>query len=89
VGSERYHVDVVIRTQIQLTEEQLEALQRLAAERGVSVAALAREGIEAVLRTAAGEDRWARALASVGRFRSDRGDVSERHDEYLVDAFSS
>lgn len=89
MGGECYHVDIVIRTQIQLTEEQLEALQRLAAERGVSVAALAREGIEAVLRTAAGEDRWARALAVVGRFRSDRGDVSERHDEYLVDAFSS
>jgi post-segregation antitoxin (ccd killing protein) len=89
VGSECNHVDIVIRTQIQLTGEQLEALQRLAAERGVSVAALAREGIEAVLRTAEGEDRWARALAVVGRFRSDRGDVSERHDEYLVDAFSS
>ena len=89
MGSECNHVDIVIRTQIQLTGEQLEALQRLAAERGVSVAALVREGIEAVLRTAAGEDRWSRALAVVGRFRSDRGDVSERHDEYLVDAFSS
>lgn len=79
----------MIRTQIQLTEEQLEALQRLSAERGVSVAALAREGIEHVLAAAKAADRRARALAAVGRFRSEDADVSEQHDRYLDDAFGA
>jgi hypothetical protein len=51
------------------------------------MAALIREAIE---RTYGGDDehaRWQRALESVGGFRSDRSDISERHDEALADAF--
>jgi hypothetical protein len=45
---------------------------------------------EAIDRTYGGPDeevRWQRALDSIGGFRSDRSDVSERHDEALADAY--
>lgn len=78
----------MVRTQIQLTKEQLAALKRLAAERGVSVAELVRQGVEAVLREASTEvaERRRRAIAAIGSFRSDKTDVSERHDDYFVEA---
>ena len=56
--------------------------------RGTSMAALIREAVDRVYGPDTGEDlRWRRALASVGGFRSDRSDISERHDEVLADAF--
>lgn len=51
------------------------------------MAALIREAVDRTYGPAAEQGRWQRALESVGGFRSDRSDVSERHDEALVDAF--
>ncbi len=39
----------MVRTQIQLTEEQAEALKRLAAQKNVSVAELIRQSVEALI----------------------------------------
>ncbi|HEX2765672.1 MAG TPA: CopG family transcriptional regulator [Candidatus Limnocylindria bacterium] len=75
------------RTQISLTDAQARHLRRLARKRGVSMAALIREAVDRTYGPAAEQGRWQRALESVGGFRSDRSDVSERHDEALVDAF--
>ncbi len=80
----------MIRTQIQIEEEQIEWLREEAQTRGVSVSQLIREGV-ALFR--AREERFPevkkkRALAAVGRFSSDVSDVSERHDDYLAEAFS-
>jgi predicted DNA-binding protein len=74
------------RTQILLTESQLRVLRAEAARRGVSMAALIREAIEAYL----GQKRDARhrALAVVGRFASGRCDVAEKHDEELEEAYA-
>jgi hypothetical protein len=80
----------VIRTQIQLSEEQHARLRALAAERGVSVAELVREGVERVLK---GSDRrqrlWDRLRDVLGthRDRDGAGDVSVRHDAYLAEAY--
>ncbi|MBW2066971.1 MAG: ribbon-helix-helix protein, CopG family [Deltaproteobacteria bacterium] len=78
----------MIRTQVQLEEEQIQWLKAKARERGVSVSQLIREGV-ALFR--AHEDRLPeekkkRAFAAIGRFSSDVHDVSERHDEYLAEA---
>jgi post-segregation antitoxin (ccd killing protein) len=81
----------VIRTQVQLTEEQARQLRRLAAERGVSVAQLIRESVEALLeRSAVSRDQELRrrAMAAAGRFRSGQGDIATRHDDYLVEAYA-
>jgi hypothetical protein len=78
----------MVRTQIQLTQEQAAALKRLAAERGVSMAALIRDAVEGVV--AEGTDRERRkqrALAAVGKFHDTSRDVAAEHDRYLEDAY--
>jgi hypothetical protein len=75
------------RTQISLTPGQARELRRLARARGTSMAALIREAVDRTYGGADEEARWRRALGSVGGFRSDRSDVSERHDDALADAF--
>lgn len=74
------------RTQISLTKGQARELRRLARVRGTSMAALIREAVDRTYGGADQEERWRRALESVGGFRSDRSDVSERHDDALADA---
>ncbi len=76
----------MIRTQIQLDEEKAEALKRLAAQRGVSVAALIRDGIDRVLADDERARLHERALEVAGKFRSGVSDLSENHDKYFVEA---
>jgi Ribbon-helix-helix protein, copG family len=83
----------MIRTQIQLTEEQAAKAKRLAAERGVSMAEVIRELIDREPDRDDRTERFARALAAVkrGGFR-DRGgktDVSLEHDRYLAEALEA
>lgn len=76
----------MIRTQIQLEEQQAEMLRRLAREKGVSLAELIRRAIdESLLRQGGGEARYRRALSAIGKGRSGLGDVSQKHDEYFVE----
>jgi hypothetical protein len=78
----------MVRTQIQLTEEQAAALKRIAAERRVSVAELVRKGVDEVIRASGGmswDERRRRALAVVGKYHGP-ADLSERHDDYFVES---
>lgn len=80
----------MIRTQIQLDEEQAAGAKRLATERGVSMAEVIRHALARELRERrGGDDRWARALAVAGKFRDIEGktDLSENHDEYLAQIY--
>ena len=80
----------MIRTQIQLTEEQAKKVKKIAAHRGVPMAEVIRDAIERVIRSNAGtipEERRKRALGIVGKFRSGKSDVSRKHDAYLTEAF--
>jgi hypothetical protein len=80
----------MVRMQIQFTDEQAQALKRAAAERKVSVAALAREAVDRLLietgDTTSDEARAA-ALAIMGKFESDRSDVARNHDRYLAEIY--
>lgn len=80
----------MVRTQVQFTEEQIEALRARAAREDVSVSELVRRAVEAWVAT---ETSWnekkRRALEIAGRFRSGQSDVSRRHDEHLAEAFGS
>jgi hypothetical protein len=81
----------VIRTQIQLTEQQARRLRSRAHERGVSLAEIIRRYVEKGLSEEA-PDRAAlydRAVRIVGRFRDRHGarDLSSKHDRYLGEAF--
>lgn len=77
----------MIRTQISLTEDQVKRLRRIAHARQVSIAALIREAVDSLTSTEDPELLKARALNVIGAFRSDGAPVSERHDEYLVEAY--
>lgn len=77
----------MVRTQIQLTEEQARALHRKASERETSVAQLIREAIDASLAAEDTADARQRALQAVGRYRSGRSDVGAEHDRYLAEDF--
>jgi metal-responsive CopG/Arc/MetJ family transcriptional regulator len=78
------------RTQIQLTDEQSQALKALAAERRISVAELIRQAAEDLLRqssTLSKAEMKQRALAAAGRFRSGQKDLSTRHDDHLAEIY--
>ena len=80
----------MVRTQIQLEEDQMQWLKRKALEKGISISQLIREGLS-VYRANEDrllEDKRKRAIAAVGRFKSKISDISEKHDEYLSEAFT-
>ena len=81
----------MVRTQVQLTEEQLEKLRHISAENGKSVAELVRLGVELYLHSQRRPDMReirARALRSAGRFASNPPhDVARNHDQYLAEAY--
>ena len=82
----------MVRTQIQLTEIQAERLRRLSATRGVSLAELIRQGVDAVLASDIqidGAERRRRALAAAGRHGSGKKDGSRKHDHHLAEAFGT
>lgn len=74
----------MIRTQVQFTEEQWNALRRLSAERGQSMAELVRQSVTHEISRASGLEPL---LAAAGKFSSGRCDVSARHDQYLAEDF--
>ena len=82
----------MVRTQVQLTEQQAEELKRIARTRRVSAAEVIREALDNLIRSDAGvgadvENRRRRALSAVGKFSSGKRDISKKHDKYLSEAF--
>jgi hypothetical protein len=81
----------MVRTQIQLTEEQAKALKKLASSQHLSVAKLIRQAVDSMIRSNVvvdAKERRKRALDAAGRFRSGLRDLSTEHNKYLEEAFS-
>lgn len=82
----------MVRTQVQLTDEQARLLRGVARRRGVSLASLIRQAVEGLLEDISEERaaRYALAASLVGAFEDRDGsdDVATRHDEYLETSFS-
>ena len=89
----------MIRTMVQLTEEQMKALKELAKARKTSVARLVRESVAQYVvvtnKDIEREEKWRRALEFLDyinnhpeEFRDIEGktDVAINHDEYFVQA---
>jgi len=79
----------MVRAQVQFTEEQLEAVRKVARRRGVSVSQVVREGVDLLLRenqSPSREELVRRSLEMLGQFRSGTGDLSARHDDYFAEA---
>ena len=79
----------MIRTQVQLTEEQALELKQMSAARGRSMSALVREGVDQLLRSgepASRGERMRRAASAFGKFRSGGHDLAVGHDAHFADA---
>jgi len=83
---------MMIRTQIQLPEEQYQRLKLLSIRRGQSLAALIRQGVEKVLQDAEEPDMdeiRKHTLSIVGKYCSGTSDVAVNHDKYLAEIYRS
>lgn len=79
-----------MRTQIQLTESQIRRLRIEARERGISLAAVVRRHLDRGLADEQSDlaERYRRAAMLIGAFPGP-GDLSEKHDQYLAEAFEA
>lgn len=80
----------MIRTQIQLTEEQSQTLKELAQEQGVSLAELIRQSIDNFIRARnqpTSDEKRRRALSIIGIASSGVTDLATNHDYYLAEAY--
>lgn len=79
----------MIRTQIQLTEEQAQRLREAASIEGRSMADIIRESVDAYLAEAplrrSAEELRTDALALAGRYRSRVRNLASDHDRYLAE----
>ena len=81
---------LMIRTQIQFSETQIQALKSRAAREHASVSELVRQAVDAWVAAenlAAPDERRRRAIEASGRFASGLHDVAAHHDKYLADAY--
>lgn len=79
----------MVRTQIQITTEQAQALKRLAAREGKSVAELIRISLDSMLRVGVFKDQQSlrrKAIAAAGTLKGPEN-LSENHDDFLAKAF--
>jgi hypothetical protein len=79
----------MIRTQIQLTEQQADALKRVARENGVSMASVIRDAVDSVIDEADRRAKVERAIAAIGGFVDGEPDVARNHDRYLEDTWGA
>ncbi len=81
----------MIRTQVQLTDQQVRQLRKVAARDGVSMAEVIRRCIDRGIadRLNESDDAYEAAARCVGSFkdRDEARDVATEHDRYLEDAF--
>jgi hypothetical protein len=80
----------MIRTQVQLTEEQSQLVKTIAASEGVSLAEIIRRSIDQFIRMrrhVSQDEQRRRALAVVGKYASEAGNVSDKHDHYLAEIY--
>ena len=81
----------MVRTQIQLTEEQAAILKKIASARHKSMAELIRQAVEMLFKSGNVVDTEARiekAIAAAGRFHSGLHDISLKHDKYLAETLN-
>ncbi|HQY93739.1 MAG: ribbon-helix-helix protein, CopG family [Caldilinea sp.] len=81
----------MVRTHIQLTEEQAQRLKQLAVREGVSMATLIRCSVDCYVQGNELNDaktNKARALSVIGKYTSQQGDISQEHDRYLATLYA-
>jgi hypothetical protein len=80
----------MVRTQIQLTERQMDDLRRESEREHLSIAEIIRRALDETSTRSVAVSRdelKQRAKSVAGRFTSGRSDVSTEHDRHLDEAF--
>ena len=77
----------MVRTQIQLTEEQLEKLKELSHMNRESMASLIRKAVDSFLSTGAKpkSSLYKQAVTLIGKYEAVESDISTKHDDYLTE----
>lgn len=80
----------MVRTQIQLTEQQARELKRLAAAQGLSMAELIRQSVDQFIQSSAeptGQEKILKLKELAGKYTTGIPDLAENHDDYLDDIY--
>lgn len=80
----------MVRTQIQMTDEQVKDLKRMAKKQGISFAEIMRRSADRTRREGyapSREELWERFKGAIGCGDSGLHDVAARHDDYLAEAY--
>ena len=75
----------MIRTQIQFQKQTYEALKTKSKETGKSISEIVRRSLDRSIAAQEVDQKWARALNSMGKFSSGLNNLAEKHDDHLCD----
>ena len=75
----------MIRTQIQFQKKTYESLKTKSKETGKSISEIVRRSLDQAIESQGYDQKWARALSSLGKFASGLDNLAEKHDEHLGD----
>jgi predicted DNA-binding protein len=75
----------MIRTQIQFQKKTYESLKIKSKETGKSISEIVRRSLDQAIESQECDQKWARALNSLGKFASGLDNLAEKHDEHLGD----
>jgi len=73
----------MIRTQIQFEKKTYETLKAKSNETGKSISEIVRRSLDRSIAAQEVDQKWARALNSLGKFSSGLDNLAEKHDEHL------
>ena len=75
----------MIRTQIQFEQKTYESLKTKSNETGKSISEIVRRALDRSIAAQEVDQKWARALRSMGKFSSGLNNLAEKHDDHLGD----
>ena len=75
----------MIRTQIQIESQTYEKLKAKSRGSGKSISEIVRQSLDQTIESEETDQKWARALNSMGKFSSGLNNLAEKHDDHLGD----
>ena len=81
----RHYNANMIRTQIQFEQKTYENLKTKSKETGKSISEIVRRSLDQTIESQELDQKWTRALNSMGKFSSGLNNLAEKHDDHLGD----
>ena len=75
----------MIRTRIQFEQKTYETLKTKSQATGKSISELVRRSLDRSIAEQEIDQKWVRALSSMGKFSSGLNNLAEKHDDHLGD----